>query len=479
MAVKIVRQEKSIVLLGVPTSAAALAAGRERAPAKLRAAGLAAKLTEAGFTVADHGDCTTRVFQADDEHPRARNVRQVLSTLEELRPKVEVAVKSGALPVVLGGDTSIVLATIAGARRYYRNVSLIFLDRNADLKEPATTASGSVDGMVISHVLGRGAPELVRFWGEPPLVRAPDLALFGIGEPDEAEQKFMESSPLRRYPASDVARLGGRAAAEAALADVHGRTREFVLHVDLNVIAAQDFVAANSGAAGEAGAGGLPLRDVRQALAVFARQPTMVALEISSYNPALDADGESAKAVVELLVEILSARLGPEEEAVPPSPGARESIREDSPAPSNVGDVLSGVSVDAHAAAEPKSEYDRPVEVPVAAGGEKIENTLVPEAAEETPSLDQASAGSENAGAGAAGSGNSAGVERPQENTPDEHVSIESPVSGTAGDNNSAVEIPHESVERESPGERVSDVAPDSAPSRSSGSDGSVERETP
>ncbi len=63
MAVKIVRQEKSIVLLGVPTSAAALAAGRERAPAALRAAGLAARLTEAGFTVADYGDCTTRAFR--------------------------------------------------------------------------------------------------------------------------------------------------------------------------------------------------------------------------------------------------------------------------------------------------------------------------------------------------------------------------------------------------------------------------------
>ena len=88
-----------------------------------------------------------------------------------------MAIKSGGLPVVLGGDTSIVLATIAGARRYYRNVSLIFLDRDADLKEPATTPSGSVEGMVISHVLGRGAPELVRFWGEPPLVRAPDVAL--------------------------------------------------------------------------------------------------------------------------------------------------------------------------------------------------------------------------------------------------------------------------------------------------------------
>ena len=181
MAVKIVRQVKSVALLGAPTSAASLNPGNERAPGALRAAGLVARLTEAGFSVTDYGDCATRISQPDDEHPRARGASQVLTTLEELRPKVEVAVKTGALPIVLGGDDSIVLATIAGVRRYYRDVSLIYVDRDAGLNEPATTPSGCIDGMVISHVVGRGAPELVRFWGEPPLIREPDVAIFDRG----------------------------------------------------------------------------------------------------------------------------------------------------------------------------------------------------------------------------------------------------------------------------------------------------------
>jgi arginase len=180
LAVKINRQMNSIALLGVPTSAASLASGHERGPAAWRAAGLPDRLREAGFTVTDYGDCVERTFAPDDEHPRARNAAQVLAMLEELRPKVEVAVKSAALPLVLGGDDSIVLATIAGCRRYYRNVGLIYFDRDAGLNEPATTPSGCVDGMVISHVIGRGAPELVRFWNEPPLVREPQIALVGI-----------------------------------------------------------------------------------------------------------------------------------------------------------------------------------------------------------------------------------------------------------------------------------------------------------
>ena len=210
MAVKITRQPKNIVLLGAATSAAALSAGLERAPAALRAAGIADRLKSAGFQVADHGDTATYAFEPDNEHPRARNVPAILKSLNDLRPRVEVAVKSGALPLILAGDCISVLAVIAGARRYYRNVSLIYVDRDADLNVPATTPSGCVDGMVISQVIGRGAPELVRFWGEPPLVREPDIALFGFERLDAPEDADIWWRPRCAGIASlEVSTVGG------------------------------------------------------------------------------------------------------------------------------------------------------------------------------------------------------------------------------------------------------------------------------
>ena len=304
MAVKIARQPKNIALLGAPTSAASLSPGHERGPQALRAAGLVERLTAAGFAVRDYGDCTVRVSAADEEHPRARNVIQARAAVDELRPKIEVAVKSGALPIVLGGDDTIVLATVAGCRRYYRNVSLIDMDRDGGLNVPATTPSGCVDGMVLSHVIGRGAPELVRFWGEPPLVREPDVALFGVERMDEPEQQFLTNSPLRRYFAADVQRKGAAATAEEALERVHGRTNEFVLHIDLDVISGDDFSATNLSAPGA-----LRFDQVKEAVAVFARQPLLAAVEICSYNPALDPDGAAARRVIDLLVEVLSQRI--------------------------------------------------------------------------------------------------------------------------------------------------------------------------
>jgi arginase len=330
LAVKIVRQVKSVALLGAPTSAASLKPGNERAPGALRAAGLVARLTEAGFSVTDYGDCATRISQPDDEHPRARGASQVLTTLEELRPKVEVAVKSGALPIVLGGDDSIVLATVAGVRRYYRDVSLIYVDRDAGLNEPATTPTGCIDGMVISHVLGRGAPELVRFWGEPPLVREPDVVLFGMDRLDEPEQRFLARSPLQRFLFSDISRTGISTAAKQAFDHAHGRRNEFVLHIDLDVIASEDFAASNLSAPG-----GLRLADLREALAMWVREPKLAAIEISGYNPALDADSSAAQRVIDLLVDILKPRLEPpaSETPAPATPSAETVAPANSAAP--------------------------------------------------------------------------------------------------------------------------------------------------
>src|ERR1700728_583430 len=176
-----------------------MSAGHEKAPGALRSAGLIDRLRAIGYEVADLGDDPVQVFAQDDESPRARNVSRVLKSIETVKPRVEQAIKSGALPVILSGDCSIALATVAGARRYFRNLSMIYMDADADLNTPATTASGCLDGMVVSHLTGRGAPELVRFWSEPFLVREPDLALFGVSRLDAIEEKALSTSPLRRY----------------------------------------------------------------------------------------------------------------------------------------------------------------------------------------------------------------------------------------------------------------------------------------
>ncbi|HXC33618.1 MAG TPA: arginase family protein [Verrucomicrobiae bacterium] len=375
MAVKITRQSKNIALVGAATSAAALRPGHERAPAALRAAGLADRLKTAGFQLADLGDTATYAFTPDDEHPRTRNVSSVLKSLNDLRPRVEAAVKSGALPVILSGDCISVLGVIAGARRYYRNVSLIYVDRDADLNVPATTPSGCVDGFVISQVIGRGAPELVRFWGEPPLVRAPDVALFGFERLDAPEEQYLAASPLRRHPAQEVSALGGAAAARLALERVHALNHEFVLHFDVDTISSDEFPWTNF-----PGAGGLSLSEVREALRVLVSQPNLAALVVAGYNPELDADGAGARKLIDLLADVLSGRLEATSaaaagaaEPASGSPASATPASEAQPTSSSEPEPTSS-SLPAGPDAEPE-RLDTP-ELPEESGGDTPDSTV-------------------------------------------------------------------------------------------------------
>ena len=338
MAVKIARQPNKIIVLGSPSSAAAMSAGHEGAPAALRKAGLIDRLRSIGYEVEDFGDDPVQLSKPDAESPRARNISGVLASINALKPRVELAVKAGALPLVLGGDCSVALATVAALRRYFRNVGLIYLDRDADLNTPATTPSGSLDGMVISHITGRGAAELVRFWSEPPLVRDPDVALFGHARLDLAEQEALQRTTVRSYSAAEVRKKGAAEMARVVVERIHGNKNEFVLHVDADVIdgfAATDYP----------GDGGLSLDEVRAALEIFAEHPHLGVIEVAAYNPAKDPDGSGAKLVIDLLADVLAKRFDALKTSTAPKaddPGREKTAAAEKPAPAFTPSAATG-----------------------------------------------------------------------------------------------------------------------------------------
>lgn len=341
MAVKIVRQPHKIALIGAPSSAAAFGPGSEKAPAALRAAGLVEKLQSVGYEVTDLGDCAPRMFADDEEHKRARNLPEIVAGLNDLKPRAEQAIKSGALVLVLGGDCAQVIGLITGARRYYKHINLLWFDRDADLNTPSSTPSGRIDGMVLAGIIGRGSPELVRFWGEPPLVREPDTVIFGLERVDQPEQDFLTRTPMRHVYAADIQLNGASKSAQNALTLLHADSREFMVHLDIDVVAAEELPATNV-----PGNGGLSLADVQSALSEFASQKNLLGLDIAQYNPDKDLDGSSAKRIVDLIAQALAARLAalapPSTPATPETEAAQTSAASSSsasPAPAHSASV--------------------------------------------------------------------------------------------------------------------------------------------
>jgi arginase len=108
-------QGRIVSVLGAPSSAGAYAPGQEDAPAALRDAGLIDGLRDAGLEVRDRGDLPRFRWQPDRTDPAAQNLAEVVATAERTRDAVAAAIERGEFALVLGGDCTVGLGTVAGS----------------------------------------------------------------------------------------------------------------------------------------------------------------------------------------------------------------------------------------------------------------------------------------------------------------------------------------------------------------------------
>jgi arginase len=143
-----------LALIGVPTSAGAFAPGQERAPGALRDAGLLELLRDAGIDVRDRGDRQVWRWRPDRENPRAQNLGAVVEIVQDTTRRVAAAVAEGEATLVLGGDCTVGIGTVAGHVESGESTALFYFDAHADLNTPTSVHEGALDWMGIAHMLG-------------------------------------------------------------------------------------------------------------------------------------------------------------------------------------------------------------------------------------------------------------------------------------------------------------------------------------
>lgn len=292
-----------LALIGVPSSAGARRTGQEGGPAQFRAAGLPERLRAQGWDVADLGDLPTVSFRPDPEHPRQQNLDLVVDVARQVADRIDEALVSGRMPLVLGGDCSLSLGVIAGLLRHHARLGLLYFDGDLDLNTPDTTPSGVFDGMVLAHALGRGVRQLAGIGPRRPLLSEEDIVLFGYdagsGWIDPPELEVLETSRMGKYPLDRV-RADPAAAARDALLSLQSRSDAFLLHFDIDVT--------DSSAVDVPHPRGLDFESTFTALKVLAGAPTCVALVVTELNAAKDPDRFHTAGLVRGLVEALGTR---------------------------------------------------------------------------------------------------------------------------------------------------------------------------
>jgi arginase len=196
---------RPLVVVGAATSAGAYGPGQERAPDLLRAYGLVDRLRAGGREVRDAGNVASATYRPDPDHPRARNVEEVRDAARAVATEVAASMASGSDVLVIGGDCTVELGTVAGAARGASSVGLVYIDLDGDLNTP-DTGDGVLDWMGLAHVLGIPGcePRLVRLGDRVPLLEPGQVYLVAADRLTDAEHSVVNRLGLRRAPLAAV-----------------------------------------------------------------------------------------------------------------------------------------------------------------------------------------------------------------------------------------------------------------------------------
>ena len=136
-------------------------------------------LIKRDIVVDDRGDVPSFRWRADADNPRAMNTGAAAKIATDVANHVSSALSEGAAVLVLGGDCTVELGTVAGALAETENVGLVYIDGDTDLNTPESTQDGALDWMGVAHMLGvkDSVPELINVGPRTPLL-APDQILF-------------------------------------------------------------------------------------------------------------------------------------------------------------------------------------------------------------------------------------------------------------------------------------------------------------
>jgi arginase len=274
--------KQRLALIGAPTSAGAYAPGQEKAPAVFRAHGIVEAMRSAGWRVRDAGDVEGFRWHPDPRRPTCMNLEAVLSTAKQVSDLVAAALRADEMALVLGGDCTIELGSIAGAQRDGHSVGLLYIDLDTDLNPPAAS-DGALDWTGVAHMLDvEGTESELSSMGiRHPMLSDSDILYLGVDPvtQTESERTIIQERGLRTIVLEDV----HRDPEEAARRAVEWGTSfdRLAVHLDVDVLSFTAFPIAEN----VRRQNGLTLPELTTIIRGVARAVNLATLTITEVNP--------------------------------------------------------------------------------------------------------------------------------------------------------------------------------------------------
>jgi arginase len=304
------RAKKKIRIIGAPLDLGAGHRGVDMGPSAFRVAGIHQAVRHLGIAVEDFGDIEAHVAETRDPgNPRLKYLKEIRATCITLRNTVTRTMDEGIIPVVLGGDHSIAMGTIAGVSRHFRRkkekAGLVWFDAHADANTEHTTPTGNIHGMPMAVCLGLGAKDLLSIHdAKGPMIEGERAAIIGLRSVDLKERANVAQVGIGAFTMRHIDERGMRSVMEAAIQRARNGTAGIHVSIDLDAVDPEE-----APGVGTPSPGGIGYREMHLALEMLADTDLVSSVELVEVNPVLDRANQTAKLGVELLCSLLGKKI--------------------------------------------------------------------------------------------------------------------------------------------------------------------------
>lgn len=300
--------KRDISIIGVPMDLGQMRRGVDMGPSAIRYAGIVERLEKLAYTVHDLGNIDVprpeRGPHTSEKTVTLRNLEEIVTANERLAEKVDEQVKLGRFPLVLGGDHSIAIGTLAGVSQHYDNLGLIWYDAHGDINTEKTSPSGNIHGMPLAVSLGLGDERLRSIMTDRAKVKPENVVLIGIRDLDEGERDLLKKLNIKVYTMHEVDRIGMPQVMKETIAYLKDRTDGVHVSFDLDGIDPSE-----APGVGTPVIGGLTYRESHLALEMLSEAGIVTSAEFVEINPMLDERNKTADLAVALTGSLFGEKL--------------------------------------------------------------------------------------------------------------------------------------------------------------------------
>lgn len=300
----------NVHILEMPLDFGASRHGSDMGPSAIRLAGIKERLESLNHKTFEHAD----IFQPQPQeyeqvgNPKAKYLRPIVNACTKLAASVEEISSKGDFPLVLGGDHSIVLGTLAGlaasAKKENKKIGVLYVDAHGDFNDTNTSPTGNIHGECLAASAGLGLPDLTNLYFEGQKVDPHNICFVGCRDLDPGEKVLMKKAGVTVFTMSDIDRQGFSEIVKKVLKFFE--THADWIHVSFDMDVLDPMYAPGTGIPLP---GGLTNREALLLMEEMASIGKVKSAEIVEVNPILDVRNQTAILAVSLAARLLGETL--------------------------------------------------------------------------------------------------------------------------------------------------------------------------